>query len=124
MGIAALIIGIVAVILGLIPACGLIFGLPPAIVGLILAIVEISRKSKKNEPKGLGMGGLILNIVAIVIIVIWTVIIAATADDAKLRLEEMATEMEQAAGQMATEMEQAADDMATEMEKTDEGAGQ
>ncbi|MBA7476393.1 hypothetical protein ES707_11779 [subsurface metagenome] len=77
MGLAAMIIGIVAVILGIIPGCGLVFGLPPAIVGLILGIVDVRKKSKAKQPKGTGMAGVVLNAVAIVFIIVWTLVIAA-----------------------------------------------
>ncbi len=76
MGIAAMIIGIVAVVLGIIPGCGLVFGLPPAIVGLILGILDVKKKSKVQQPKGMGMAGVVLNAVAIVFIIVWTLIIA------------------------------------------------
>jgi len=76
MGLAAMIIGIVAVILGIIPGCGLVFGLPPAIVGLILGIVDVKNKSKAKQPKGMGMAGVVLNAVAIVFIILWTLIFA------------------------------------------------
>jgi hypothetical protein len=77
MGIAAMIIGIVAVVLGIIPGCGLVFGLPPAIVGLILGIVDVKKKSKAQQPKGIGMAGVVLNAVAIVFIILWTLVFAA-----------------------------------------------
>ncbi len=79
MGLAAMIIGIVAVILGIIPGCGLVFGLPPAIVGLILGIVDVKKKSKAQQPKGKGMAGIVLNAVAIIFILLWTLVIAAGA---------------------------------------------
>ena len=76
MGLAAMIIGIVAVVLGIIPGCGLVFGLPPAIVGLILGIVDVRKKSKAQQPKGKGMAGVVLNAVAIVFIILWTLVFA------------------------------------------------
>jgi len=113
MGIAALIIGIVAVILGLVPACGLIFGLPPAIVGLILGIIDVKKKGKANQPKGVGLIGLILNVVAIIVIVIWTVIIGAKAKDASQDMEGFMEEMKEGIEQASVEMKEAA----TEAEK-------
>ena len=74
MGLAAMIIGIVAVILGIIPGCGLVFGLPPAIVGLILGIVDVTKKLKAKQPKGQGMAGIALNAAAIVFIILWTLV--------------------------------------------------
>ena len=89
MGIAALVIGIVAVVVGFIPGCGLI-ALLPAIVGLILAIIDMKKKGKAGQPKGLAVAGLILNIVAIAIILIWTLLLASTAST----MQEVADEME------------------------------
>ncbi len=116
MGIAALIIGIVAVVLGLIPGCGLIFGLPPAIVGLILGIIEMKKKGKANQPKGMGLAGTILNALAIVIILVWTLVIAAGAKEGVEGLEEFSSELEAAAETMAEEVESAAEEAAVEGE--------
>ncbi len=99
MGIAALIIGIVAVILGLVPGCGLVFGLPPAIIGLILGIIEIKVKSKKQAPKGMGVAGLILNIIAIVVIIIWTTVLAVGGKKMEGAMKDFAAEMSNAVQQ-------------------------
>jgi len=125
MGIASLIIGIVAFVLGLVPACGLIFGLPPAVVGLILGILEISGKSKKNEPKGMGVAGTILNALAIVVILVWTLVIGAAAKESagefesamqevKTQMEEMETEVAEGASE---EMREAVENAAMAAEK-------
>lgn len=102
MGIAALVIGIVAVILGLVPGCGLVFGLPPAVIGLILGIIEIAKKSKKGEKKGMGVAGVILNVIAIIVIIIWTVFIAVAGEQVQGELENIAAEMEKAAENVET----------------------
>jgi hypothetical protein len=88
MDLAALIIGIVAVVLGFIPLCGTI-ALLPAIVGLILGIVDVMKKSKAQQPKGKGMAGIILNAVAIVVILLWTLVFAAGGAVAIDRIEDM-----------------------------------
>jgi hypothetical protein len=75
MGLAAMIIGIIAVVLGFIPFCGY-FALFPAIVGLILGIVDVKKKSKAQQPKGKGMAGIVLNAVAIIVILLWTLVFA------------------------------------------------
>jgi len=69
MGLAAMIIGIIAVVLGFIPFCGF----------FALGIVDVSKKSKAKQPKGQGMAGIVLNAVAIVVILVWTLIFAAGA---------------------------------------------
>ncbi len=76
MGLAAMIIGIVAVIFGFIPFCGY-FALLPAIVGLILGILDVKNKSKAQQPKGTGMAGIVLNAVAIIVILLWTLVFVA-----------------------------------------------
>lgn len=70
MGVAALVLGIVSVIIGFIPLCGAIAFIP-AIIGLILGIVDIIQKSKKKEEKGMAIAGVILTGIAIIVISFW-----------------------------------------------------
>lgn len=70
MGIAALILGIISIIIGFIPLCGSIAFIP-AVVGLILGIVDTVQKSKKDEKKGISIAGIVLSALAIVIISLW-----------------------------------------------------
>lgn len=79
MGIAALIIGLLSVILSVVlgpfPGIGLI-ALVPAVAGLILGIVDIAAKKKKGLSIGIGVAGLVLSAVAILIV--WTLVVAGT----------------------------------------------
>lgn len=70
MGVASLVIGIIAVLLGFIPFCGII-ALIPAIVGVVLGIVDWVKKSKQGQPKGMSIAGTILSSIAVVIIIVW-----------------------------------------------------
>lgn len=83
MGVAALVLGIISLIIGFIPLCGVI-AFVPAIIGIILGIVEIVKKSKASEPKGMGIAGLILSSIAVIVIIWWIFIaggvISSTAD--------------------------------------------
>ena len=91
MGLAAMIIGIVAVVFGFIPFCGY-FALLPAIIGLILGIVDVKKKSTAKQPKGTGMAGIVLNAVAIIVILLWTLVFAAggaVAIDSIERIEDI-----------------------------------
>ena len=88
MGLAAMIIGIVAVVLGFIPFCGY-FALIPAIVGLVLGIVDVKRKSKTQEPSGKGKAGIVLNAAAIIVILVWTLIIAVAAPTLRESVEKV-----------------------------------
>lgn len=70
MGIAALILGIVSIIIAFVPFCGIIAFLP-AIVGLILGIIDLVLKSKQKQSKGVSIAGVILSALSIVIMVFW-----------------------------------------------------
>lgn len=78
MGIASMIIGIIAAVLGFIPFCNY-FAAIPAGVGFILGIVDVVLKSKKGEPKGMGIAGIVLNAIAIALILLWTLVIGVGA---------------------------------------------
>ncbi len=75
MGIASMVIGILAALLGFVPFCNY-FALLPAIVGLVLGIVDVVLKGKKQQPKGMGVAGVVLNSVAIILILVWTLAFA------------------------------------------------
>ncbi len=74
MGVASLVLGIISIIIGLVPFCGII-ALVPAIVGFILGIVDTVSKSKKHLPKGMSIAGLILSIIAIIFIIGYFVLV-------------------------------------------------
>jgi hypothetical protein len=76
MGISSMVIGIISAILGFIPLCNY-FAFIPAVVGLILGIVDLIKKGKKGEPRGIAIAGVVLCSLAIVLIFVWTGIIAA-----------------------------------------------
>ena len=74
MGIASLVIGIIGISISFIPFVNYIV-LIPAIVGLIVGIVDVAKKSKiKDAKKGEGIAGIVLNSVSIFIIIVWTFI--------------------------------------------------
>jgi hypothetical protein len=76
MGIAALVLGIIGLIISFIPFCGVIAFLP-CLVGLALGIADIAVKSKRGQPKAMGIVGTILNGVALVIIIVWSIFLTA-----------------------------------------------
>ncbi len=79
MGVAALVLGIISIIVGFIPFCGAI-AFVPAVIGLILGIIDIVQKSKKKEPKGMAIAGTILTGLAIVIISFWLFVFGVAAN--------------------------------------------
>lgn len=76
MGVAALVLGIVSIIIAFIPFCGSIAFIP-AVIGLILGIVDLVKKNKapkegeETPKKGMSIAGIILSALAIVIIWFW-----------------------------------------------------
>ena len=78
MGIASMIIGIVALLFGFIPFCGT-WAILPAMVGLGLGVADVIVKSKQKKGKGMAIAGLVLNPLAIMVIIGWWMILAANA---------------------------------------------
>lgn len=78
MGVASLVLGIISVIIAFIPLCGSIAFIP-AVVGLILGIIDTVKKSKAKEKKGISIAGLVLSALAIIFIYAWIFLIGASA---------------------------------------------
>lgn len=62
LGIAGLVLGILAAIVSFIPCLG-VYALIPGIVGLILSAISMTQASKAGASKGLAIAGLICSIV-------------------------------------------------------------
>jgi hypothetical protein len=75
MGIASMVIGIIAAAICWIPFCNY-WAFIPAVVGLVLGVVEMNKKKKAGEPRGMAISGVVLNIVAMVLIFVWTIALA------------------------------------------------
>ena len=72
MGVAALVLGIISIIISFIPFCGII-ALLPAIIGVILGLVDMIQKGKRGEPRGIAISGFVLSLLAVIIIIGWWV---------------------------------------------------
>ena len=68
-----MVLGIIAIVFAFVPCVGWL-ALVPAIVGLVFGIVELVQKRNAETTKGYGIAGVVLNSVAIVVIVIWTLL--------------------------------------------------
>ena len=77
MGTASLILGIVSLVIGFIPLLGVI-AIFPAIAGLIVGIIDTTKKNKTNEKKGQSIAGIVTSAIAIALIVFWIFIVAGT----------------------------------------------
>lgn len=65
-----MIIGIISLVIAFIPMCGF-WAAAPAMVGLILGIIDLVLKTKRKQPRGKAIVGVILNPLAIIAIVAW-----------------------------------------------------
>lgn len=88
MGVAALVLGILSAIVCWIPFCN-VWAIVPAVVGLILGIIDWVKKKKNPEKKkGLAIAGTICSGIAIVIIIIEIAVIGAAANKAAKAIED------------------------------------
>jgi len=83
MGVASLVIGIISLVVGFVPFCGT-WAMIPAVVGLILGIVDAAMKSGRKQPKGMSIAGVVLNSLAMLIIVVWWVLALSAAKQASV----------------------------------------
>ena len=78
MGVAALVLGIIAAILSFVP-CVNIFAILPGLLSIIFGGVGMSQAKKAGTPSGLPTAGLILGILSIVISITVYFVVAANA---------------------------------------------
>jgi hypothetical protein len=80
LGIASLAVGAVGLVLALIPCVGLVFGLPVAVVGLLLGVAAlIVAFARGGQGLAFPISGAAVSLVAMVIPLIWWLVIARTA---------------------------------------------
>jgi len=79
LGIAGLVLGILAIPLGIIP-CTFVFGLVFGVTGIVLGAVAYTQAKKANGPVSLATGALAVSIVATCIALIWTIAVVSTPD--------------------------------------------
>lgn len=87
MRVASLVLGIIAVVFSFIP-CVCIVSPAPAAIGLLLGIFGCIQAAKKQQPKGMGIAGVILNIIALVV----SILMIQATDHAVDKLKEGAEE--------------------------------
>ncbi len=85
-GIAALVLGIFALLLAFIPCVG-ITGLLMGILSVIFGSLSMTRARAYNAPKGMGLSGIILGGSAILIAVFWIVFIVGAKDSFKDKMD-------------------------------------
>jgi hypothetical protein len=120
LGIAGLIMGIMAIPLAVL-GCTSILGLLLGGAGIILSAVGLSQATKSNGSKGLPTGGLVVSIVGTFIALMWLVFFAQVAKEGgKWWSREGHKIMEQIDEEFGEELEEAFEDFGEDLEKIGE----
>lgn len=90
LGIAGLVLGILAAVFSFIPCLGM-YAFFPGVVGLVLSIVSIMQASKANAPKGMAIAGLVCSLLGCAIAGWQYSKIASGLENMKENLEQMDT---------------------------------
>ena len=91
LGIAGMILGIVAIIVSFVPCFGW-WAVVLAVVGVVLSAISMTQAQKAGAPKGMAIAGLICSILAIVIGSVWIYLITKGAT---MAVDQMKEAMEQ-----------------------------
>lgn len=100
LGVAALVTGIIAFLMSVVPCVG-ILAVIPAVIAIVLAIVGLSRP---NNTQGILVGGLVVGIIALMISVSQSFIIGKIAD--KSKSGDWASEIEKVVRDVTDDIEQ------------------
>ncbi|NQT58414.1 MAG: hypothetical protein HQ557_05475 [Bacteroidetes bacterium] len=127
LGVAGLVIGILAAILALIPCIGWI-AIIPGVIALALTLVAFSQANKGNGSKGVIIGALVVSIIAISIGIIQIIFFAAVATEGgniKNKIEKVAKKFEnEFEGEYGKDIEEAVDDAFEDVGKSMEKIGE
>ncbi len=116
LGIAGLILGIVAIPLA-ITGCLSILGLMFGVTGIILSAVGLSQANKSNGNKGLPTGGLVVSIAGTIIALMWISVIGSLVNEGgKWWAKEGINIIEQIDGEFGDDIEEAFEDLGEELE--------
>lgn len=116
LGVAGLVVGILAAILALIPCIGWI-AIIPGVIALALSLVAFSQANKGNGSKGVIIGALVVSIIAISIGLIQIFLVATIASKGGHiinKIEKVAREFE---GEYGKDFEEALEDVEKSLEK-------
>jgi hypothetical protein len=110
LGIAGLVLGILAAILSFVPCLGM-YAIFPGIIGLVLSIISIIQANKAGAAKGMAIAGLVCSIVGIAIAGWQYSKLSAVGEELKETLENLDTakfrqEMESAIEQVTDSLQQ------------------
>ena len=110
LGIAGLVLGILAAVVSFVPCLGM-YAMFPGIVGLVLSVISIIQANKAGAAKGMAIAGLVCSIVGISIAAWQYSKLSAVGEELKETLENLDTaklrqEMESAMQSVTDSLEQ------------------
>lgn len=110
LGIAGLVLGILAAVISFVPCLGM-YAMIPGIIGLVLSVISIIQANKAGAAKGMAIAGLVCSIVGIAIAGWQYSKLAAVGEELKETLENLDTaklrmEMNQAIENITDSLEQ------------------
>lgn len=97
MAVAALVLGILSIVISGIPVAGWILGLAMGVVAIVLGALGRTRQPDK---KGMAVAGMILGIIGVALSVIWVIACGALAATGMGVLEEAGIDLEDIADQI------------------------
>lgn len=112
-----MILGIISALVCWIPLCNY-WALVPAIVGLILGLVDIKQKQSKQLAHGMGIAGVSLNIVALAVIGIWTIYIGTEAHKIKNSTNEFNKVFNESQEQFKKDLKNSQEELQREIQKS------
>ncbi len=119
-GLAGLILGVIALILAFIPCIGVI-ALFPGVVALILSIVALMQANKGNGAKGLIIAALVISILATSLAVVWGVVIGGAARNSDHWTDRIERFVEGVDKEAIRHLERSLKELGDELEKTFSG---
>lgn len=120
MGIAGLILGIIAIPLAIIP-CTIILALLFGTAGIVLSAVGLHQANTANGTKGLPVSGLIVSIVGLSIAFMWGLLFASFTDDGRFwRQGKFWEQFEKIGKEVGKDIEKSMKDIEDDLEKAGE----
>ena len=74
MGVAGMVLGILALIFGFIPLFGAFIAVPCLLVGLPLAGVSFHQNRRRGASNGMALTGMVTSVIALVVTIFWILV--------------------------------------------------
>lgn len=119
MGVASLVLGILALIVAWVPCVG-VYALLFSVIGLILGAIGMVKAKKTGEGKGLSIAGFVCNVVATAIAIYWCVIIggaAVAANDISNDIKKSKSEISKSWNELKSDLKSSASELSGALEK-------